>query len=828
MAGTKFQYDESGTTFYYFLLSFLSLIIIPTSFYCWPRTSPSSNTNEDESESRSKKKSRCYCDPCVAKHNFIQSKESTFRPKLIKIVIIVSWIILAVFAYKVALIKPDYVNYDPFEILGISPGASKTEIKKAYHVLSLVHHPDKETGDAKRFMLISKAYAALTDETARKNWEEYGNPDGPGAMSFGIALPSWIVEKENSVFVLLVYVLLLMIALPIGVGIWWSNSSKYGGGFKVLMDTSQLYYFYIHKTPSMILRRVLMVIAASFEFHREQNSEIVERPSDNHEIPQLIKEMPNAFPNNKEAPLYFPYSIKARALIYAHLHRIPLPPNTLDLDRKYILTKLPYLLQEFVQCGAQMTLLAKLRKTSRTPSLETIENTMKLHAFVIQAMWTNKNALLQLPHVSEDMLRHFINRKRNIRSLQQLAELDEYERRQMLRTLTDEQYTDVLNFLGQLPLLNVAFRCEVLGDDDGDAGKITAGALVTVTVELTRREMSTLFTSNLSNDNKENVSPLNVDDDELEDDPDQPLKTQPQQQQQPTKKVWEKQSKGKSKKGAKNNKKNKAIQRKNMNRNRTGTAAKGTTQTPAGPNSEDEADEHGDASSDENGPNEATELKPNGTVKKQLKNDGDGGSGASSDDEGGNQVSLDDNDDDDDDWDKSDDAPSVPKKKEIFQTISKISHSVHCPYFPEDKQEHWWIYITERKTNSLITVPYFMTNLVDKEEVELKFTAPWKPGPYGYQVNVRCDSYVDLDYLQPLKIFVREAPKEIKTHPQWEISDEEDENEDDDDSAVSDSDLVESDDDDDNGKNNDDMDHNDDDDDGEDDDDDGLTHESDY
>lgn len=34
-------------------------------------------------------------------------------------------------------------------------------------------------------------------------------------MSFGIALPSWIVEKENSVWVLGLYALVFMIALPI-------------------------------------------------------------------------------------------------------------------------------------------------------------------------------------------------------------------------------------------------------------------------------------------------------------------------------------------------------------------------------------------------------------------------------------------------------------------------------------------------------------------------------------------------------------------------------------------------------------------------------------
>ena len=75
-------------------------------------------------------------------------------------------------------------------------------MKKAYRDLSKKFHPDnQETGDEKLFMKLVKAQDALLDETARRNWELYGNPDGPGAMSFGIALPSWIVEKENSIIV---------------------------------------------------------------------------------------------------------------------------------------------------------------------------------------------------------------------------------------------------------------------------------------------------------------------------------------------------------------------------------------------------------------------------------------------------------------------------------------------------------------------------------------------------------------------------------------------------------------------------------------------------
>lgn len=37
MGGQKFQYDESGGTFFYFLLSFLALLLIPGTYYWWPR-----------------------------------------------------------------------------------------------------------------------------------------------------------------------------------------------------------------------------------------------------------------------------------------------------------------------------------------------------------------------------------------------------------------------------------------------------------------------------------------------------------------------------------------------------------------------------------------------------------------------------------------------------------------------------------------------------------------------------------------------------------------------------------------------------------------------
>lgn len=51
MAGQKFQYDESGGTFFYFILSFLALILIPATFYFWPK-----KKTEGKFERRSKEK----------------------------------------------------------------------------------------------------------------------------------------------------------------------------------------------------------------------------------------------------------------------------------------------------------------------------------------------------------------------------------------------------------------------------------------------------------------------------------------------------------------------------------------------------------------------------------------------------------------------------------------------------------------------------------------------------------------------------------------------------------------------------------------------------
>merc|ERR1712051_516894 len=217
---------------------------------------------------------------------------------------------------------------------------------------------------------LTKAYDALTDETAKYNWEHYGNPDGPQAMVFGIGLPAWLVEEKNSIYVLGLYTLVFMIGLPSAVYYWWSNSIKFSGE-QVLLDTTQLYYYFFHKTP------------------------------------HLMKSLSNLGVNNKEKPLCFSYSVKARALLHAHMSRISLPEKALHEDRLYIIKKCPFLIQEMVTCTSQLILLAHAGRIGRLPSLDTIEFVMKLSPLVVQALWDKASPLLQLPHIEEDMLKHF-------------------------------------------------------------------------------------------------------------------------------------------------------------------------------------------------------------------------------------------------------------------------------------------------------------------------------------------------------------------------------------------------------------------------------------
>ncbi|MEX0877426.1 MAG: molecular chaperone DnaJ [Candidatus Spechtbacterales bacterium] len=71
-------------------------------------------------------------------------------------------------------------NY--YDILGVSKGASKEEIKKAYRKLAHQHHPDKGGGDEDKFKEINEAYQVLSDDSKRQQYDQFGQSFGGGAQ----------------------------------------------------------------------------------------------------------------------------------------------------------------------------------------------------------------------------------------------------------------------------------------------------------------------------------------------------------------------------------------------------------------------------------------------------------------------------------------------------------------------------------------------------------------------------------------------------------------------------------------------------------------------
>ncbi|MFQ5710408.1 MAG: molecular chaperone DnaJ [Candidatus Geothermarchaeales archaeon] len=65
---------------------------------------------------------------------------------------------------------------DYYEILGVPRNASKEDIRRAYREQALKYHPDrnKSPGAAERFKEISEAYAVLSDDEKRKQYDQIG------------------------------------------------------------------------------------------------------------------------------------------------------------------------------------------------------------------------------------------------------------------------------------------------------------------------------------------------------------------------------------------------------------------------------------------------------------------------------------------------------------------------------------------------------------------------------------------------------------------------------------------------------------------------------
>ncbi|KAI0687349.1 translocation protein sec63 [Earliella scabrosa] len=386
----NYSYDESGSMAAYFVLTFLCIFLVPYTLASFSTSKPPSLSG-------------CQCQQCVAQRERIRKRErgSLLTPKLRRrtIIMAVGWSIVAFFAYKIMTTENVTKIYDPFEILSISRSATTKEIKSHYKKLSRKFHPDKvklavndtmEAVEAK-FVEITKAYKALTDENIRKNWELYGHPDGRQEVSMGIALPKWIVESSNNIWVLGAYGILFGGALPALVGRWWfGNREKTKDGVHARSAAA----FFKNLTEESSMDDVTSSLGKAFEWEKtgvklgkaEAEVEQLERQIKEKlggkwdELVKLADALPGKYENRR----------RAFTLLYAHLLRIPVTNATLQEEQTRVLLQTPVLLNSMLNITM-----------SRNWLLPTIA-AMRLHAYLTQALLPGKEELkaAQLPGIS--------------------------------------------------------------------------------------------------------------------------------------------------------------------------------------------------------------------------------------------------------------------------------------------------------------------------------------------------------------------------------------------------------------------------------------------
>jgi len=77
---------------------------------------------------------------------------------------------------------------DYYDILGISKGASESEIKKAYRKMALKYHPDKNPDDKEaeeKFKKAAEAYEVLSNSDKKARYDQFGHQAFEGAGGFG-------------------------------------------------------------------------------------------------------------------------------------------------------------------------------------------------------------------------------------------------------------------------------------------------------------------------------------------------------------------------------------------------------------------------------------------------------------------------------------------------------------------------------------------------------------------------------------------------------------------------------------------------------------------
>jgi pre-mRNA-splicing helicase BRR2 len=89
----------------------------------------------------------------------------------------------------------------------------------------------------------------------------------------------------------------------------------------------------------------------------------------------------------------------------------------------------------------------------------------------------------------------------------------------------------------------------------------------------------------------------------------------------------------------------------------------------------------------------------------------------------------------------------------------ELTGPVIAPYYPQKREEGWWVVIGDPKNNSLLSIKRL--TLQQKAKVKLDFVAP-SPGEHTYTLYYMSDAYMGCDQEYKFSIVVRGGGRDRK------------------------------------------------------------------
>jgi translocation protein SEC63 len=379
-------------------------------------------------------------------------------------VLVIMWLSLLFMTWQVGQDDSKQIKtFDPFDILEVAPGSDNPTIKKAYRKLSLIYHPDKNPDDplaASRFIQITKAYQALTDETARANYEKYGNPDGPQTSKVGIGLPRFLLEKDNHLMILAVFFFALLFVVPMTFICYYQRTKNYEAN-GVMIETLQFLGYYVNEATR--IKNCPELLAASAE-----SRGMLTRPTDNAQMKAISQEITE----HKKRQFQVPIIMKNGFLIWAHmqrLHHLMSPELRADCDE---------LLKYSLKISQAMIEIACMREW-----FFTAQAMIEFRRSLVQALDVKASQLLQIPHFNEEFIKHCHKGKNSASTLTDFISKDP-EQRKGLAKMEAQQLADVEAFCSHVSDMEVKADIETEGEKE-----VVVGDVATITVTLTRRNL---------------------------------------------------------------------------------------------------------------------------------------------------------------------------------------------------------------------------------------------------------------------------------------------------------------------------------------------------